>query len=129
MNENNTVSEDVKEGGLMSCLHSPFYYQYRLLLEEMVKLADHNGGREFSVTHLQLADRIGIDRQLEQNTRIVTIVRMVREMIRVGIVESVSADTPNRYQFPARQRLTQIARNLEGRKIHLSPVRNQFRKR
>ena len=129
MNEYNTVSEDVKESGLMSCLPSPFYYQYRLLLDEMMRLADQDGGREFSVTHLQLADRIGIDRQLEQNTRIDTIVRMVREVIRVGLVESVSADTPNRYQFPTRHRLTQIAKDLEEKKIHLPPVHNQFRKR
>ena len=132
MNEFSPVSKDVEKSGLIDFLSNPpkpFHYHYYLLLDEMAKLADQNGGREFSATHLQLADRIEIDRKLEQNTRVKTIASMVNEMIRVGILESVSKDTPNRYRFPTRQRLNEIAKELEEGKIHLSPVRTSFRKR
>ena len=129
MSEYNPVSEDLNESGLMDFLSIPFYYTYRRLLDEMAKLADQDGGRKFSATHIQLTDRIWKGRRPEQNTHIKNIASMVDEMIRVGLVETVPGESRNRYQFPTRQRLNEIATKLEKREIFLSPSRAPFQRR
>ena len=109
MDERSSVLEDVKEIGLTDSLPEPFGW----LLEEMARLAERSGGREFSATPIQIANYAGIDSKLGEDERAAAGSQMISEMFRAGIVELVEENT-NRYRIPGRSRLDEIAKQIDS---------------
>ena len=122
MNEHRSVVEDVQESGLIDCLQ----YLYGRLLEELAELADRSSGQEFSATAIQIANCLGIDRRLGEEKRTAPVETMIKEMIRVGVVELVSESDPSGYRIAARQRLKEIAEKIKVKEIVLHNVSIPF---
>ena len=94
MGENNVenVTDDLEGSGLLD-LMCP---QYRMLLTCMAEMADECGGREFPATHIQIAKRSGGHHHGTMKPGLVA--ELVFDLIRLGILEVVSASGPVTYR-------------------------------
>ena len=99
---------------------------YVVILRAMAKLADRDGGRELSAAPIDIADRAGIDRRLKHGQRGAIVEAAINEMIKVGIVELVSEDIADRYRFPNRDHLSEIAKEILAGRVHLPPIHIPF---
>lgn len=102
---------------------------YVEILRVMAELADRNDGRELSETPVQIASRAGIAPHLKQDQRGAIVAGAINEMIKAGIVESVSEDNANYYRFPNRERLTEIAKEMLAERVLLPPIHIPFQER
>ena len=75
---------------------------------------------------IQIADRAGIDRRLKHDQRGAIVEAAINEMIKVGIVELVSEDIADRYRFPNRDHLTEVAKEILAGRVHLPPIHIPF---
>lgn len=120
------VLQDLKTSGLIEVLQQEGKYFYVRLLEEMAKLADQCSERECSITYIQCADLIGIDRRLEQDKRIEPIEKMVNSLVGSGVIEVVSKRHPHRFRIAKLHMLKAVVDDILSKKVHIPAVSIQF---
>ena len=121
------VADDLKRS-ILKHMHGP-HFLYKPVLKEMAELADRNYGRELTVTPLEIADRLLIDRYLREEERVAPIAKVIDELKKVGIVELVSEEAPSHYRFPDLCQLTEIGNAMETKEVYLPPILIPFRER
>jgi len=130
-----SVLQDLRKSGLIEILdtnpkHVPTSkYLHARLLEAMAKLADQNGGRECSVTYVQCANMIGIDKRLEQSKRVELIEKIINPLIEFGIIELVSKQHSCRFRFASIHVFKAVGNDILCKKICFQNVVPPFTKR